>query len=81
MNILPIYSNYIITKHVKENGGLKVNDYEKRSKRLYEVIDKYKIYKARVRREFRSPISVTWNIENEQILQDCLKAGALEDLY
>ncbi len=37
MNILPIYSNYISCKHIWENGGLNINDYEGRSKRLYEV--------------------------------------------
>lgn len=38
MNILPIYANYISAKHMAENGGLNINNYEKRSKRLYEVI-------------------------------------------
>lgn len=37
MNILPIYANYISAKHMAENGGLNINNYEKRSKRLYEV--------------------------------------------
>jgi hypothetical protein len=38
MNILPIYANYISAKHIDENGGLNMNNYEKRSQRLYEVI-------------------------------------------
>jgi phosphoserine aminotransferase len=40
-----------------------------------QVIDKHKIYKARVRPEFRSKVTVTWNIENEKILKECLLEG------
>ena len=48
MSILPIYGNYVFTEYLKGEGGLEKNAYEKRSKRLYEVIDKYQIYKPRV---------------------------------
>jgi hypothetical protein len=38
MNILPIYTNYIVTKNVEANGGVNANNYIKRSERLYEVL-------------------------------------------
>jgi phosphoserine aminotransferase len=34
-----------------------------------------------VRPEFRSKVTVTWNIEDEKILQECLKEGENHDLY
>ncbi len=37
MNILPIYSHYVAVKHYAQHGGLHMNNYEKRSKRMYEV--------------------------------------------
>jgi hypothetical protein len=37
MNILPVYAHYMGVKHYSENGGLHMNNYEKRSKRMYEV--------------------------------------------
>lgn len=37
MNILPIYSSYVSMRHIEQNGGLHMNNYKKRSKRLYEV--------------------------------------------
>lgn len=45
------------------------------------MIDKCKIYKARVRKEFRSQVTVTWSIENENILKECLAEGEKHDLY
>lgn len=38
MGILPIYGNYVYTEYLKGAGGLEKNAYQKRAKRLYEVI-------------------------------------------
>jgi phosphoserine aminotransferase len=81
MNILPIYAHYVITDYVLKNGGLRVNDYDRRSKRLYEVIDNSRIFKARVREEWRSKITVTWNMPDEALMQKCIEEGIKEDLY
>jgi phosphoserine aminotransferase len=48
---------------------------------MYEVIDKCKIYKPLVVEELRSPITVTWNIEDEKILKECLDEGAKIGLH
>lgn len=37
MNITSLYAHHVFTKHVAENGGLDYNNYEKRSKRIYDV--------------------------------------------
>jgi len=45
------------------------------------VIDNCKIYKARVQKDYRSNISVTWNIEDENISNECIAEGIKNDLY
>jgi phosphoserine aminotransferase len=45
------------------------------------VIDKARIYKARVRPEFRSDITITWNVEDDKLMQECFKEGAKNGLY
>lgn len=37
MNILPVFSNYISTKHIRENGGVNMHDYQGRADKLYDV--------------------------------------------
>jgi phosphoserine aminotransferase len=37
MNIIPVFSNYVMSKHIRENGGVNMNQYQKRSQRLYDV--------------------------------------------
>lgn len=37
-----------------------------------KVIDNSRIYKARVRKGLRSNVTITWNIENEAIMKECI---------
>lgn len=45
------------------------------------MLDKYKIYRPRAKKEFRSPISVTWTIDDDEIHKTCLLYGEKNDLY
>lgn len=82
-NTFAIYMMKLVLEWLKGEGGLDVMEARNNEKSalLYDVIDNSDFYLAAVQKEHRSTMNVTFNLANNDLLNDFLEQALAKGLY
>ncbi|MDZ7816588.1 MAG: 3-phosphoserine/phosphohydroxythreonine transaminase [Planctomycetota bacterium] len=85
-NTPPVYGVFMVgqvLKWIKDQGGVKAVEKvnEEKAGMLYDVLDKYELFKPHAHKDVRSTMNVTWRMSTEELESEFLALASEHNMY